>query len=166
MIRVVPVAFALLLSCPAAAGEIHVTGGACSGAARLSARDAKLSDVLKELGQVLGFQVSFRADHDPVLNIDATGTPEHLVASIVRGENTSRTHVRDAHCGDRVRLVEVWVLPGRMDEPIGAQASTSPAPGASGLTVARYDGNYLLLTAKETPRNGADNGSAATTVRR
>jgi hypothetical protein len=162
----VPVAFALLVSCSAWAGGIQVTGTDCNGAVHLSARDARLSEVLKELGKVLAFHVNFRADHDPLVNVDMTGTPEHLVASVVRGENTSRIQILDARCGNEVRLLELWVLPGRASEAIGVRSSTSPPSSASGLAVSHYDGNYLLLTPKETRRSESENESAAAPPRR
>src|SRR5215813_5907424 len=55
--------------------EIRINRGDCTAGVNLVARGARLSDVLNGLAQSLGFQLSFEADSDPLISVDATMPP-------------------------------------------------------------------------------------------
>jgi hypothetical protein len=104
--------FAALALGPAAfADVIRVNGGDCAPAVHLVARDARLSDVLKRLAQVLDFQLSFESENDPLVSINANREPSELVAVLAPSENISMAQARNPRCPSRERIVKVWVLP-------------------------------------------------------
>jgi hypothetical protein len=102
---------ALALGPAAFADEIRIDGGDCAPAIRLVARDARLSDVLKRLAQVLDFQLSFESENDPLVSINANREPSDLVAVLAPSENISMAQARNPRCPNRERIVKVWVLP-------------------------------------------------------
>jgi hypothetical protein len=104
-------AASLLISTSTSAEEIRINGRDCASGVHLVAREAHLSEVLKQLAQALDFELSFESDSDPVVSIDAVRQPADLVARLAALENVSMTQARSARCPDRQRIVKVWVLP-------------------------------------------------------
>jgi hypothetical protein len=97
---------------PAAfADEIRISGSDCAPVIRLIAHDARLSDVLKRLAQMLDFQLSFESESDPLVSINASREPSELVAVLAPSENISLAQARNPRCPNRERIVKVWVLP-------------------------------------------------------
>jgi len=118
---------------PAAfADEIRISGGDCAPVVRLVARDARLSDVLKRMAQLLDFQLSFESANDPLVSINANREPRELVAVLASSENISLAHARNPRCPNRERIVKVWVLPkgeptvARITAPLQATATGAP----------------------------------------
>jgi hypothetical protein len=95
----------------AIAAEIRIDGGDCASAVHLVARDAPLSDVLKGLAKALDFQLSFEADSDPLVSVDAIRQPIDLVSRLAPLENVSMIKARNPRCSQHERIVKVWVLP-------------------------------------------------------
>jgi hypothetical protein len=117
---------ALLLAGPSAlAQEIRVNGGNCASGVHLVAREARLADVLKRLAQALDFQLSFESENNPLVTVDAKGTPTELVARLAPFGNISMTQARNPGCPPRERIVNVWVLPNSPGGPTQV-AATSP----------------------------------------
>jgi hypothetical protein len=113
-IRFAAIGFGLagLAPSPAAnADEIRISGSDCAPVIRLVARDARLSDVLKRLAQMLDFQLSFESENDPLVSINANREPSELVAVLAPSENISLAQARNPRCPHRERIVKVWVLP-------------------------------------------------------
>jgi hypothetical protein len=109
----------MLLAGPStAAEEIRVSRGDCASGVRLFARDAHFSDVLKRLSQALDFQLSFEAESDPLVNVDAAMLPGDFVARLAPDANISATQASDPRCPRQTRIVKLWVL---------AKARTRPA---------------------------------------
>jgi hypothetical protein len=104
-------AVALLTGLCAQAGEIRIAGGDCIAAVHLVARDAPLSDVLKQLAKALDFQLKFESDSDPLVSVDAARPPIDLVSRLAPLENVSMTKAQNPRCPQRERIVAVWVLP-------------------------------------------------------
>jgi hypothetical protein len=96
---------------PAYADEIVISGGGCSSAVHLVAREAHLSDVLARLARTLGFQLNFQTKNDPLVNVNAVRQPVDLVTGLAPSENVSIMQARDLRCPDRTRIVQVWILP-------------------------------------------------------
>ncbi|HYT95800.1 MAG TPA: hypothetical protein VEO36_00630 [Casimicrobiaceae bacterium] len=102
---------ALALGPAAFAEEIRISGSDCAPVVRLVARDARLSDVLKRLAQMLDFQLSFESENDPLVSINANREPSELVGVLAPSENISLAQARNPRCPNRERIVKVWVLP-------------------------------------------------------
>ena len=102
---------ALALGPTAFADEIGISGSDCAPVIRLVARDARLSDVLKRLAQMLDFQLSFESENDPLVSINANREPSELVGVLAPSENISLAQARNPRCPNRERIVKVWVLP-------------------------------------------------------
>src|SRR5205809_3414632 len=101
---------ALALGPTAFADEIRISGSDCAPVIRLVARDARLSDVLKRLAQMLDFQLSFESENDPLVSINANREPSELVGVLAPSENISLAQARNPRCPNRERIVKVWVL--------------------------------------------------------
>ena len=102
---------AFLTGHPTYADEIVISGGGCSSAVHLVAREAHLSEVLARLAQTLGFQLNFQTENDPLVNVNAVRQPVDLVTGLARSENVSIMQARNVRCPDRTRIVQVWILP-------------------------------------------------------
>jgi hypothetical protein len=100
----------LLASPPVLGDEIRIDRGDCSAGVHLVARGARLSDVLKGLAQSLDFQLSFEADSDPLINVDATMRPGELLARLASDGNISATVRSDPRCPGQTQIVRLWVL--------------------------------------------------------
>jgi hypothetical protein len=94
-----------------AAARIEVSKGDCKSGVHLVARDARLSDVLRQLSTTLDFQFRFEGERDPAVDIDISRQPVELIAKLAADENVVVTQARDRSCPNRDRLVKVWVLP-------------------------------------------------------
>jgi hypothetical protein len=114
----------------AVAGEIRIDGGACASTVHLVARDAPLSDVLKQLAKALDFQLSFDSDSNPLVSVDAVRPPTDLVAGLAPLENVSMTQTRDPRCPQRERIVNVWVLPSGQGSPMRVVSASQQAQQA------------------------------------
>jgi hypothetical protein len=105
------VAAATLLASPPILGEeIRIDRGDCTTGVHLVARGAHLSDVLKGLARTLDFQLSFEADSDPLINVDATMLPGELLARLASDGNISATVRSDLRCPGQTDIVKLWVL--------------------------------------------------------
>lgn len=99
-------------SAAASAQDVRVQPVNCAAGVHLTARDARLSDVLGSMARALGFQLRFEADVDPIVSFDATGQPGELVTRAAGSMNLSTIQARNPRCPRRMRLLKVWVLPG------------------------------------------------------
>ena len=104
-------AASIVLSYRAAAGEIRVSGSDCGATVHLVARDAPLSDVLKQLAKSLHFELVGGADDDTRVNVDVARRPTDLVARLTGLDNVSMTLEPNPRCPGRDRIVKLWVLP-------------------------------------------------------
>jgi hypothetical protein len=105
-------AAATLFASPSAlAEEIRISGRDCTSGVHLVARDAHFSAVLKQLAQVLDFQLSFESESDPLVNVDAAMRPGDLLARLVPDANISATQASDPRCPHQKRILKLWVLP-------------------------------------------------------
>jgi hypothetical protein len=102
---------AFLTGRPTYADEIVISGGGCSSAVHLVAREARLSEVLARLAQTLDFQLNFQTENDPLVSVNAVRQPVDLVTGLAPSENVSITQARNLRCPDRTRIVQVWILP-------------------------------------------------------
>ena len=144
-------AAALLSAAFAHADEIRVTGGDCAGAVRLVAHDARLSAVLKQLAQTLGFQVSYESDNDPLVTVNASREPIDLLALLAPAENISIAQARNPRCPNRDRIVKVWVL--SKGQKNLARAAMTPQADANAAEQARKEkeGAAMILQAHGLP---------------
>ena len=55
---------------PSGAQEIAVSKGKCGANVHVTARKARLSEVLKRLSQALDFQLQYESSNDPIIDID------------------------------------------------------------------------------------------------
>jgi len=139
--------FALQNGLLARAAEISVSGERCAKTVRVVAHAADLATLLAALASSLDFDVSFKAEHHRVVNVDTAGDPEDVVASIVNDENTSRVLALDAGCNNRMRLAKLWILPARGREGAASQTAIAPPDrDVQARASSSYDGNYLLIT--------------------
>ena len=90
--------------------EIRIDRGDCTTGVHLVARGARLSDVLKGLARTLDFQLSFEADSDPLVNVDAMMRPGELLARLASDGNISATVKSDPRCPGQTHIVKLWVL--------------------------------------------------------
>jgi hypothetical protein len=111
----------LLASAHSAGKKIVVSQGDCASGVHLVASDARLSDVLKQLSETLGFQLEFKGTSDPVISIDVSRPAPELVAGLSPSESVIVTHAQDPRCPRQYRIVKVWVLPG-------AKSDAAPPP--------------------------------------
>ena len=122
----------LLASANSAGKEIVVSQGDCASGVHLVASDARLSEVLKELSETLGFQLEFKARSDPLINLDISRPAAELVAGLSPSESVIVTHAQDPRCPRQYRIVKVWVLPAAKNDSTPASAPTlQSAPPAS-----------------------------------
>jgi hypothetical protein len=123
-------AAALLPAAAALAEEIRITNGDCQSEVHLVARDARFSAVLQRLAEALDFRLSFEADSDPMVNVDAAMPPGALLARLVPDANVSATEASDPRCPRLTRILKVWVLAKPR-----ANRSNPPSPLAQVLPV-------------------------------
>jgi hypothetical protein len=97
----------------AAAQPVQVTksSGDCSSLVHIVARDAPLSQVLKQLSTALGFKLQFDADADPRVTLEGSKRPIEWLDALGTEANLSVSQARDARCPGQVRVAKVWVLP-------------------------------------------------------
>jgi hypothetical protein len=143
---------AVLITSPVFADEIRVSGGGCT-VVRVVARDARLSDVLKRLAHALDFELSFEAESDPVVSVNAVREPVNLLALLAPAENVSLTQARDVRCPDRERIVKVWVLPKGRKSPAGAAITQPVVPANDAAEQARkaQEGIDMILKSHGIP---------------
>ncbi len=103
-------AFAPVAGPAALAQEIRISAAGCESGVHLIARDAHFSDVLERLARALDFQLSFRSESDPLVNVDVVMQPSDLVARLSPDANISATQARDPRCPQQQRIVKLWVL--------------------------------------------------------
>jgi hypothetical protein len=104
-------AVAMLLASPIVLGEeVRINRCDCAAGVHVVAREAHLSEVLKGLAQSLDFQLSFEADSDPLIDIDAAMRPAELIARLTPDGNLSATESNDPACSGQTRIVKLWVL--------------------------------------------------------
>lgn len=114
-----------LASVPSAAQQITIGKGNCATGVRLTAKGARLSEVLKKLSQTLEFQLQFDSSNDPIVNIDMSRRAPELIAKLSPADNIMVTQAPDPKCPRQYRVVKVWVLPTAKAN-VGA-----PTPGAA-----------------------------------
>jgi hypothetical protein len=96
---------------PVAAGEVRVIHARCASEVQVVARDVPLSEVLKKLSTVLGFQLRFESDSDPRITIDAIERMERLHLRLGTSDNIAMMLEKDPRCPGQQRIVRMWVLP-------------------------------------------------------
>lgn len=110
-----------IVSGQALAGDpVSVQGGDCGSGTRLSAENARLSEIFKRLADELGFELRFVTDDDPVISIDATAPPVELMTGITGVDNLIVIEAPDPRCSGLARVTKIWVL--------GSGAGDAPTP--------------------------------------
>lgn len=94
-----------------ASGAVEVIPGDCATGIQLKARGARLSEILNRLSLNLGFQLHYRAETNPTMNIDFTGTPAELVDHLLSDRNIIVSTVPDPFCPDSIKVTQIRVLP-------------------------------------------------------
>jgi hypothetical protein len=145
-------AAAISVSWPASAGDIRISGTNCAAAVHLVVRDARLSDVLRELAKALHFELVGGADSDTPLSVDVTRRPVDLVAGLAGIENISMALENNPRCPARERIVKLWVLP-RKDGAAPAHANAAQAAQSR----REQEGIDMVLRAHGAPTSGAQN---------
>ena len=116
----------------AAAQQIEISQRDCATGVRLTAKRARLSDVLTRLSESLGFKLQFEGARDPAIDVAVTRQPPELVAGLSSIDSIIITQAPDPRCPGRYRIVKVWVLPG----PGNAKAGSVAAPRQAAATPA------------------------------
>ena len=136
---------AALVSSLASAQEVHVTGNDCAASIRVEARDARLSEVLKRVAQALDFQLSFDADADPLVTINAMRDPVDVLTLVASAQNVSIAKARNPRCPERERIVKVWILgKGPKVAAVAKPAVQAPQPNAAEQARAQEGINMIL----------------------
>lgn len=108
------------------AGEaLRVSQLDCRQGVQLSARAAPLSQVLKQMSEVMKFRLDYWAPDDPPIDHDARQTPLDLMNALSLKANLMVRYAADRRCPGEWRVTRVWVLPG-------AASSRPPAVNAGG----------------------------------
>ena len=109
------------------AGQISVAQGDCNFGVDLTARDAKLSDVMKRLAETLKFDLHFASADDPMVNIEARNQAPKLLAGLSRTHSLLISQRSDPNCPGHYRIVKVWVLPnGQANVQANGQKTAAP----------------------------------------
>jgi hypothetical protein len=121
----------MLLTGLSAPGEEIRINSDCKYGVHLVAREARVSEILKQLARTLGFELRFESQSDPLVTVDAAYPPGELLMRFAPSANVSMTQTDDPRCPGQQRLVKVWVLPegndGRGGPALASNANT-PAP--------------------------------------
>ena len=107
-----------------AAQQIEINEGECAQGIRLTARGARLSEVLRRMAETLRFDLHFEAKSDPMIDIDLQRPGPELIAKLAPADSTIVTQAPDPRCPRQHRIVKVWVLPSAN---VGV-ASAAPPP--------------------------------------
>jgi len=119
----------LLWSSSIPAYEIRIDGVRCASSIHLLARDAPLSETLRQLAKSLGFEVRYEASFDPDVNIDSTIPASEAIARIGQSVNLSIVEDGNSSCANARRVTKVVVLPTL------AHASQAPLNGQAPAVV-------------------------------
>jgi hypothetical protein len=109
-VRIALGAAVLLTGLSAPAEEIRINSD-CGSGVHLVAREARLSDILKQLARTLEFELRFESQSDPLVTVDAAYQPGELLVRLAPSANVSMTQAYDPRCPQQQRVVKVWVLP-------------------------------------------------------
>jgi hypothetical protein len=120
----------MLLTGLSALGEEIRISSDCKSGVHLVAREARVSEILKQLARTLGFELRFESQSDPVVTVDASYQPGELLMRFASSANVSMTQTDDPRCPGQQRLVKVWVLPdgndGRGGPSLASNVNTTP----------------------------------------
>ena len=123
-------ALILLLFCATPhgeAGQISIAQGDCNFGVDLTARDAKLSEVMKRLAETLKFDLHFASADDPIVTIEARNQAPKLLAGLSRTHSLLMSQRSDPNCPGHYRIVKVWVLAnGQANVQANGQRTSSP----------------------------------------
>ena len=112
---------------PAAAQEIRIGPSTCAAGTTLLARQAKASDVLKQMSDKLGFTIKVEEPLDLIVNIQSTQPAGDLVTLLLASRNAIVTQGVDPKCPGKRRVTAVWVLrAGGNGKPASARPGALP----------------------------------------
>lgn len=120
----------MLLSGLSAPGEEIRISSDCKSGVHLVAREARVSEILKQLARTLDFELRFESQSDPLVTVDAAYQPSELLMRFAPSANVSMTQKNDPRCPGQQRVVKMWVLPegndGRGGPPLASNVNTTP----------------------------------------
>jgi hypothetical protein len=95
---------------PSVAQEIQVSHAACAANVQLTARNAPLYDVLKQLSASLDFKLQFEGSSDAVVDMTVSMPAAELVPKLSGLDSIIVAQSRDPNCPNQNRIDKVWVL--------------------------------------------------------
>lgn len=107
-----------------AAPTVRVTALSCQEGVLISSDHAPLSQLLREMSQVLGFKLEYRATDSPAFTHDGRHGAVELVAALSHRANLIARYSADQRCPGQLRIDTLWVLPG---SPASSTAAARPA---------------------------------------
>jgi hypothetical protein len=153
--------FLLLMAGVASGSEsILIKPGDCESGIHLVAQRAPLSDVLKRLADVLGFQLQLGDSSDSVIDTDISRQPPELIANLSPLDNLVVAQESNPDCPGKYRVVKVWVLPkGGQVSPRAATASLLPRPLTEAEKKLAREGEAMYRRAHGMPPTDEDGGT-------
>jgi hypothetical protein len=144
-------AISVLIGAEAAAQPIQIGYRECAAEVALTVRGARLSEVLQQLSETLGFQLQFEGTSDPVIDVDVSRQAPELVAKLSPTDSIMVSQAADPRCPNRKRIVKVWVLPKAGNGAVPTPAPPPPKPVAQppAQTAVQYDPKRVDEMAKK-----------------
>ena len=106
---------------------------------------------MKRVAQTLDFQLSFEADADPLVTINATRDAIDVLTHIASAQNVSIAKVRNERCPERERIVKVWVLPKGSKVAAARTPTVQPVQPSAAEQARAQQGVNMILQAHGIP---------------
>jgi hypothetical protein len=127
-VRIALGAAVLLTGLPTRGEEIRISND-CKSGVHLVAREARVSEILKQLARTLDFELRFESQSDPRVTVDAAYQLSELLMRVAPSANVSMTQMDNPRCPGQLRVVKVWVLPegndGQGGPPLASNVGTT-----------------------------------------
>lgn len=128
-----------------AAPGITVEVRDCAEGIHLSVTDARLSEVLEQLSEVLKFRLQFDSSSDPIVNVNMTRQPVELVQALRSEGSKIISQAPDSRCPGRDRVTAVWILPeGKTDASLLPDALKQLSPHQRKIRAMYFQSHGML----------------------